>query len=222
MRKASLWAASAGLLWATTASAVPVYYSYGYFGEGRSYANGDDPTFRFTMEYDLDRQATYLDASGNLVTQADLGLHTDPNGPWFGYYHLDYFHSALVGTSEGIDIDLSLPNRSTSFRQIDGPPGPVPTAWEDVVRWESGDYYIQLIRYPGVIDAPIGSFFPFVADVYLGPNMVCPGRCGDSLHLLAVSNTNIPEPATLGLLLVGAGLAMGMKRRNVSANNVSR
>lgn len=213
MRKAGLWAASVGLLWAATASAVPVYYSYGYFGEGRSYANGDDPTFRFTMEYDLDRQATYLDANGNVVTQADEGLHTSPTGPWFGYYHFDYFHSALVGASEGLDVDLSLPSRLTSFRQIDGPPGPVPTAWEDVVRWESGDYYIQLIRFPGVIDAPIGSFFPLIADVNLGPNMVCAPRCGDSLHLLAVSNTNIPEPATLGLLLVGAGLALGMKRR---------
>ena len=213
MRKAGLWAASVGLLWATTASAVPVYYSYGYFGEGRSYSNGDDPTFVFTMEYDLDRQPEYLDSNGNLVTRPDAGLHTDPNGPWYGYYHFDYFHATLAGTSEFIDIDLSAPNRTTSFRQIAGPPGPVPTAWEDVVRWESGDYYINLIRYPGIIDAPIGSYFPLIADVYLGPNMVCPGRCGESLHLLAVSNTNIPEPATLGLLLVGAGLAVGMRRR---------
>jgi hypothetical protein len=212
MRKAGLWAASVGLLWAASASAVPVYYSYGYFGEGRSYANGDDPTFRFTMEYDLDRQPTYLDANGNVVTQPDQFLHSDPSGPWYGYYHLDFFHATLAGTSEG--IDLSAPASSSyGFRQIDGPPGPVPTAYEDVVRWESGDYFIQLIKYPGVIGAPIGSYFPFVADVYLGPNMVCPGRCGESLHLLAVSNTNIPEPATLGLLLVGAGLAVGMKRR---------
>jgi hypothetical protein len=213
MRTAGLWAASIGLLWTATASAVPVYYSYGYFGEGRSYANGDDPTFRFTMEYDLDRQPTYLDSSGTLVTQPDLGLHTDPNGPWYGYYHLDYFHATLAGTSEPLDIDLSAPNLFRSFRQISGPPGPVPTAYEDVVHWEMGDYYIQLIRYPGIIDAPIGSYFPFVADVYLGPNMVCPGRCGDSLHLLAVSNANIPEPATFGLLLVGVGLAAGLKRR---------
>jgi hypothetical protein len=213
MRKAGLWAASVGLLWATTASAVPVYYSYGYFGDGRSYANGDDPTFTFTMEYDLDRQPVYVDAGGNLVTKADEGLHTDPNGPWHGYYHLDFFHAALVGTSEGIDVDWSAPSRFTSYRQIDGPPGPVPSAYEDVVRWEVGDSYIQLIRYPGVIDAPIGSYFPLIADVYLGPNMVCPDRCGESLHLLAVSNTNIPEPATLGLLLVGAGLAVGIKRR---------
>jgi hypothetical protein len=145
MRKAGLLAASVGLLWAASASAVPVYYSYGYFGEGRSYANGDNPTFTFTMEYDLDRQPVYMDANGNLVTQADEGLHTNPSGP-------------------------------------------------------------------------------FIADVYLGPNMVCPDRCGESLHLLAVSNTNIPEPATLGLLLVGAGLAVGMKRRKreVSADAASR
>jgi hypothetical protein len=214
MRKAGLWAACVGLLWAASASAVPVYYTYGYFGEGRSYANGDDPTFRFTMEYDLDRQPTYLDANGNLVTQADQGLHTNPSGPWYGYYHLDYFHATLVGTSEWLDVDLSAPNQSTSYRQIDGPPGPVPTAYEDVARWTQGDYYIQLIRFPGIFDAPIGSYFPFVADLSLGPNMVCTGRCGDNLHLLAINNTNsIPEPATLGLLLIGAGLAAGIKRR---------
>jgi hypothetical protein len=213
MRKAGLWAASVGLLWAANASAVPVYYNYGYFGEGRSYANGDEPTFRFTMEYDLDRQPVYLDSSGTLVTQPDQGLHTNPSGPFYGYYQFDYVHAALVGVSEEMDVDLSAPNRSTSYRQIAGPPGAVPTAWEDVVRWESGDYYINLIRYPGILDAPIGSYFPFVADVYLGPNMVCPGRCGESLHLLAVSDTNIPEPATLGLLLIGAGLAAGMGRR---------
>lgn len=215
MRKAGLWAVCAGLLWSTVASAVPVYYTYGYYGEGRSYDAGDAPTFRFTMEYDLDRQATYLNSDGDLVTALDQGLHSDPAGPWYGYYHLDYFHAALVGTSEWLDFDLSNPNHSTSFRQISGPPGPTPAAYEDVVRWESGsDYYIQLIRFPGILDAPIGSYFPFVADLNLGPNMVCTGPCGESLHLLAISDTHsIPEPATLGLLLVGAGLAIGMKRR---------
>jgi len=216
MRQAGLWAVCVGLLWSTMASAVPVYYTYGYFGDGRSYASGDDPTFRFTMEYDIDRQPVYLNSSGNLVTQPDLGLHNDPAGPWYGYYHLNYFHATLVRTSEALDFDLSNPNRSTSFRQIAGDPGPVPTAFEDVVRWESGaGYYIQLIRYPGILDAPIGSFFPFVADLSLGPNMVCSGRCGENLHLLAITDTHhsIPEPATLGLLLVGAGLAIGMKRR---------
>jgi hypothetical protein len=214
MRKAFFGAVCFGLVWSATASAVPVYYTYGYYGEGRSHANGDDPTFRFTMEYDLDRQPTYLNSSGDLVTQPDLGLHTDPNGPWYGYYHLDYFHATLVGTTEPLDVDLSGPNRYTSFRQIDGEPGPVPTAYEDVVRWGSGDYYIQLVRSPGIIDAPIGSYFPFIADLDLGPNMTCTGRCGDNLHLLAITDTHsIPEPATLGLLLLGAGLAVGMKRR---------
>lgn len=217
MRKAGLWAACLGLMWASGASAVPVYYTYGYFGEGRSYAAGDDPTFRFTMEYDIDRQPTYMNASGELVTQPDLGLHNDPNGPWYGYYHLNYFHATLVATSEWLDADLSAPNHSTSFRQIDGPPGPTPVAYEDVVRWNSGTgYYLELIRFPGILDAPIGSYFPFVADLNLGPNMVCTGRCGDNLHLLAITDTpSIPEPATLGLLLVGAGLAVGMKRRRV-------
>ncbi len=41
MRKASIWAACVGLLWSAASSAVPVYYTYGYFGEGRSYENGD-------------------------------------------------------------------------------------------------------------------------------------------------------------------------------------
>jgi len=215
MRKAGLWAACVGLLWTAAASAVPVYYTYGYYGEGSSYAAGDDPTFRFTMEYDLGRQPTYLNSSGALVTQPDLGLHDDPAGPWYGYYHLDYFHATLVGTSEALDVDLSGLNSYTSFRQISGPPGPAPTAFEDVVRWGSGDYYIQLIRYPGILDAPIGSYFPFIADLNLGPSMACTGRCGDNLHLLAVSDTHsIPEPATLGLLLLGAGLAVGMKRRS--------
>ncbi|MET0533551.1 MAG: PEP-CTERM sorting domain-containing protein [Steroidobacter sp.] len=215
MRKVGLWAVCAGLLWSTVASAVPVYYTYGYFGDGSSYDNGDAPSFRFTMEYDLDRQPTYMNFNGDLVTQADLGLHSDPAGPWYGYYHLNYFHATLVGTSEWLDFDLSGPNHSTSFRQISGPPGPTPSAYEDVVRWESGsDYYIQLIRFPGILDAPIGSYFPFVADINLGPTMACNAPCGQNLHLLAVSDTHsIPEPATLGLLLLGAGLAVGVKRR---------
>jgi len=218
MRRASLLAACVGLLWSATSAAIPVYYTYGYFGSGSSYAAGDDPTFRFTMEYDLDRQPTYLNGSGELITAPDLGYHGNPAGPWYGYYHLDYFHATLVGTSEPLDVDLSSPNESTSFRQIAGSPGPVPTEFEDVVRWESGDYYIQLIRFPGILDAPIGSYFPFTADIGLGPNMACDGRCGDNLHLLAVSPTHsIPEPATLGMLLVGAGLAAAIKRRKSSS-----
>src|SRR5690348_9157962 len=109
MRQASLWAACVSLIWSASASAVPVYYTYGYFGEGRSYENGDDPTFGFTMEYDLDRQPTYLNASGALVTQQDLGLRTDPSSPWFGHYQLDYFHARLVSTTEALNWDLSQP-----------------------------------------------------------------------------------------------------------------
>lgn len=213
MRKACLWAACVGLVWSATSSAVPVYYTYGYYGEGRSYAAGDDPTFRFTMEYDLDRQPTYLNSSGQLVTAPDLGLHNNPADPWFGQYQLNYFHATLVGTTEALEVDLSGPNRTTSFRQIAGP-NPADSPFEDVVRWEIGAYFIQLIRFPGVLGAPIGSYFPFVADIGLGPNMVCTGRCGDNLHLVAVNPTHsIPEPATVGLLLLGAGLAAGVKRR---------
>jgi hypothetical protein len=214
MRRARLWAACVGLMWSAASSAIPVYYTYGYFGAGQSYAAGDDPAFRFTMEYDLDRQPTYLNSNGDLVTAPDLGLHGNPADPWFGYYQLDYFHATLVGTSEPLAVDLSLPNESTSFRQIAGP-DPASNAYEDVVRWESGEYFIQLIRYPGVVGAPIGSYFPFVADIGLGPTMTCVGiSCGLSLHLLDVSPTHsIPEPATFGLLLLGAGLAAGVKRR---------
>jgi len=212
MRKASLWAACVGLIWSATSSAIPVYYTYGYFGEGRSYENGDDPTFRFTMEYDVDIQPTYLNSSGVLVTQPDLGLHTDPSSPWFGHYQLDYFHARLVGTTEALDWDLSLPNESTSFRQFLGP-NPQQPLYEDVIRWESGDYFIQLVR-ASVIDAPLGHNFNFIADIGLGQNMICLGTCGANLHLVAVSPTNsVPEPATLGLLTLGAGLAIGVKRR---------
>jgi hypothetical protein len=215
MRRASLLVAGLGLLWSAASSAVPVYYTYGYFGEGRSYAAGDDPSFRFTMEYDLDRQPTYLNDDGSLVTAPDLGLHTNPADPWYGHYHLDYFHATLAGTSEPLAVDLSAPNESTSFRQIAGPP---PDSYEDVVRWESGDYFIQLIRYPGILGAPIGSYFPFVADIGLGPTMACNAPCGASLFLLNVEPTNsIPEPATLGLLLVGAGLAATIRRRKPEA-----
>lgn len=212
MRKASLWAACVGLAWSATSSAVPVYYTYGYFGEGRSYENGDEATFRFTMEYDLDAPATYLNSSGVLVTQQDQGLHTNPADPWFGHYQQDYFHSRLVGTTEALDWDLSLPNESTSFRQFLGP-DPTQPFYEDVVRWESGDYFIQLVR-TSIIDAPLGHAFSFIADIGLGQNMICLGTCGENLRLVAVSPTNnIPEPATLGLLALGAGLAFGVKRR---------
>ena len=212
MRKASLWAACVGLAWSATASAVPVYYTYGYFGDGRSYANGDDPTFSFTMEYDLALQATYLNDDGQLVTQQDLGLHTNPADPWFGHYQLDYFHSRLVETSGMLNWDLSLPNESTSFRQI-ASASPAQPDYEDVIRWQGGDYFIQLVRQ-SVIDAPIGHMFPFIADITLGPDMVCTAPCGTNLHLVGVSNTHsIPEPATLGLLALGAGLAFGVKRR---------
>src|SRR5690349_21262682 len=179
MLKASLWVTCVGLVWSATASAVPVYYTYGYFAEGRSEANGDAPTWRFTMEYDLDRQATYLDGNGNLVTQADRGYHGDPNGPFFGYYQLDYFHARLAGTTEQLDIDWNAPNRYTSFRQITGDEAPVPTRYEDVVRWGTGNYFIQLVRDPGIVGAPIGSYFPFIADIDLGPTMACNGRCGE-------------------------------------------
>ena len=212
MRKASLWAACVGLVWSATSSAVPVYYTYGYFGEGRSYENGDQATFRFTMEYDVDAPATYLNSSGVLVTQQDQGLHTNPADPWFGYYQQDYFHARLVGTTEALDYDLSLPNESTSFRQFLGP-NPQQPFYEDVVRWESGDYFIQLVR-TSIIDAPLGHAFSFITDIGLGQNMICLGTCGENLRLVAVSATNnIPEPATLGLLLLGAGLAFGVKRR---------
>lgn len=213
MRRASVWAACVGLLWSATSSAVPVYYTYGYFGEGRSYAAGDDASFRFTMEYDLDRQPTYLNDDGDLVTAPDVGLHTNPADPWYGHYQFDYFHATLAGTSEPLGVDLSAPNESTSFRQI---AGPTPDGFEDVVRWESGGYFIQLIRYPGVVGAPLGSYFPFIADIGLGPTMVCSGRCGDNLFLLNVEPTHsIPEPATLGLLLVGAGLAASVRRKRL-------
>ncbi|MFC4311561.1 PEP-CTERM sorting domain-containing protein [Steroidobacter flavus] len=212
MRKASLWAACVGLMWSATSSAVPVYYTYGYFGDGRSYENGDDPTFRFTMEYDVDQQATYLNGSGVLVTQQDQGLHTNPSDPWFGHYQLDYFHARLAGTSEELASDLSLPNESTSFRQFLGP-DPTQPFYEDVVRWESGDYFIQLVR-TSIIDAPIGHAFSFIADIGLGQNMICLGTCGENLRLVGVSSTNnIPEPGTVGLLVVGAAVAFGAKRR---------
>lgn len=212
MRKASLWAACVGLVWSATSSAVPVYYTYGYFGEGRSYENGDEATFRFTMEYDVDAPATYLNSSGVLVTQQDQGLHTNPSDPWFGHYQQDYFHARLVGTTEALDWDLSLPNESTSFRQFLGP-NPQQPYYEDVVRWESGDYFIQLVR-TSIIDAPLGHAFSFITDIGLGQNMICLGTCGENLRLVAVSATNnIPEPATLGLLALGAAFAFGMKRR---------
>ncbi|MBL8268787.1 PEP-CTERM sorting domain-containing protein [Steroidobacter sp.] len=215
MRRATLWAACLGLVWSAAASAVPVYYTYGYFGAGSSYENGDDATFRFTMEYDVDVQPTYLNADGVLVTQADLGLHTNPADPFFGRYQLDYFHARLDGTTEFLDADLSQPNRTTSFRQLTGA-NPSQPEYEDVVRWESGDYYIQLVR-TSIIDAPIGHYFPFIADIGLGPNMVCAGSCGNNLRLVGVSSTNsIPEPATLGLLVLGAGLAFAVKRRRAS------
>lgn len=213
MRKASLWAACVGLVWSATSSAIPVYYTYGYFGAGRSYAAGDDPTFSFTMEYDRSLQATYLNDSGVVVTQPDLGLHTNPADPWFGHYQIDYFHSRLVSTSEDLGWDLSLPNERTSFRQFYGP-GPHQPEYEDVIRWRSGDYFIQLVR-SSVLDGPIGHVFPFIADIALGPNMVCTAPCGSNLHLVGKSLTHsIPEPATLGLLVLGAGLAFGMKRRH--------
>jgi hypothetical protein len=221
MRRASQWATCVGLacvgaLWSATSAAVPVYYTYGFFAEGTSYEAGDDPAFRFTMEYDLAIQPTYLNDDGMLIVQPDLGLHTNPADPWVGHYQLDYFHATLVGTTEALNWDLSSPNESTSFRQFYGP-GPEQPDYEDVVRWQGGDYFIQLVRSP-VIDAPIGSFFPFIADIGLGPNMVCTGRCGDNLHLVAVSSSHsIPEPATLGLLLLGAGLAVGVKRRRAAA-----
>jgi hypothetical protein len=212
MRKASIWAACVGLLWSAASSAVPVYYTYGYFGEGRSYENGDQATFRFTMEYDVDAQPTYLNSGGVLVTQQDQGLHTNPSDPWFGHYQQDYFHARLVGTTEALDYDLSLPNESTSFRQFLGP-NPQQPFYEDVVRWESGDYFIQLVR-TSIIDAPLGHAFSFIADIGLGQNMICLGTCGENLHLVAVSATNnIPEPATFGLLALGAGLAFAVKRR---------
>lgn len=212
MRKASLWAACVGLMWSATASAIPVYYTYGYFGAGSSHANGDEATFSFTMEYDLALQAVYLNDSNVLVTQQDLGLHTNPADPWVGYHHLDYFHSRLVSTSSALNWDLSLPNESTSFRQI-ASPSPQQPDYEDVIRWQSGDYSIQLVRQ-SVIDAPIGHFFPFIADIALGPDMVCTAPCGSNLHLVGVSSSHsIPEPATLGLLALGAGLAVGVRRR---------
>jgi hypothetical protein len=218
MRKASLWAACVGLVWSATSSAVPVYYTYGYFGEGRSYENGDQATFRFTMEYDVDAPATYLNSSGVLVTQQDQGLHTNPADPWFGHYQQDYFHARLVGTTEALDWDLSLPNESTSFRQFLGP-NPQQPFYEDVVRWESGDYFIQLVR-TSIIDAPLGHAFSFITDIGLGQNMICLGTCGENLRLVAVSATNnIPEPATLGLLLLGIGLAFGVKRRHSATGN---
>jgi hypothetical protein len=218
MRKASLWAACVGLIWSATSSAVPVYYTYGYFGEGRSYENGDEASFRFTMEYDVDVQPTYLNGSGVLVTQLDQGLHTNPGDPWFGHYQLDYFQARLVGTTEALDWDLSLPNESTSFRQFLGP-DPTQPFYEDVVRWESGDYFIQLVR-TSIVDAPIGHSFSFIADIGLGQNMICLGTCGENLHLVAVSPTNnIPEPATLGLLALGAGFAFGVKRRRAATKS---
>lgn len=218
MRKASLWAACVGLVWSATSSAVPVYYTYGYFGEGRSYENGDEATFRFTMEYDLDAPAVYLNDSGVLVTQQDAGLHTNPADPWFGHYQIDYFHARLVGTTEALDWDLSLPNESTSLRQFYGPDPQTPD-YEDVIRWESGDYYIQLVRN-SVLDAPLGHIFPFIADIGLGPNMVCSVACGSNLHLVGVSATqNIPEPATFGLLALGAGLAFVVKRRRLATES---
>jgi hypothetical protein len=220
MHKASLWAACVGLIWSASSSAVPVYYTYGYYGEGRSYENGDEATFRFTMEYDVDAQPTYLNSSGTLVTQQDLGLHTNPSDPWVGHYQLDYFHARLVGTTEALDWDLSLPNESTSYRQFLGP-NPSQPFYEDVVRWESGDYFIQLVR-TSIIDAPLGSNFSFIADIGLGQNMICLGTCGENLHLVAVSPTNnIPEPATLGLLALGAAFAFSVKRRR-SATQGSR
>ena len=218
MHKASLWAACVGLVWSATSSAVPVYYTYGYFGEGSSYENGDQATFRFTMEYDVDAQATYLNSSGVLVTQQDQGLHTNPSDPWFGHYQQDYFHARLVGTTEALDWDLSLPNESTSFRQFLGP-NPQQPFYEDVVRWESGDYFIQLVR-TSIIDAPLGHAFSFITDIGLGQNMICLGTCGENLRLVAVSATNnIPEPATLGLLVLGAGLAFGVKRRRSATDS---
>lgn len=218
MRKVGLWAACVSLIWSAAASAVPVYYTYGYFGDGRSYENGDEASFRFTMEYDLDVQPTYLNSSGVLVTQQDLGLHTNPSDPWFGHYQLDYFHARLVGTTEALDWDLSLPNESTSFRQFLGP-DPSQPFYEDVVRWESGDYFIQLV-HTSIIGAPLGHSFPFIADIGLGDNMICLATCGANLHLVAVSPTNsVPEPATLGLLVLGAGLAFGVKRRRASAES---
>jgi len=209
--------AALGLLWSAAAAAVPVYHTYGYYGNGGSWSAGDEALFTFTMEYDLDRQPMRMSAQGELVATQDVGLRTNPDGPFFGHYQFDYFHSALVDVSAPLDVDyLGLPNESTSYRQIDGPPGSSPQYYEDVVRWSAGEDYIQLVRSPGIVDAAVGVNFPFVADLKLGSLINCNViGCGNSLYLIDVSPNapSIPEPGTLGLLAVGAGVAFAMRRR---------
>lgn len=218
MRKFARCIVGLGLVWSAAATAVPVYHTYGYYGDGGSWSAGDNALFTFTMEYDLDRQPVRMSAQGELVTTLDAGLRANPDGPFFGHYQLDYFHAALVDVSAPLDVDyLGRLNESTSFRQIAGSSGPTPQAYEDVVRWSVGDDYIQLVRYPGVVDAEVGANFPFIADMKLGSLINCAMLgCGESLYLINVSANapSIPEPGTLGLLAVGAaGLAFSMRRR---------
>ncbi len=217
MPKFARWIAALGLVWSAAATAVPVYHTYGYYGEGNSWGAGDNALFTFTMEYDLDRQPVRMNGQGELITTQDVGLRTNPNGPFFGHYQFDYFHAALVDVSAPLDVDyLGLRNESTSYRQIDGPAGSTPQYYEDVVRWSVGDDYIQLVRSPGVVDAIVGTNFPFIADMRLGSLINCSMLgCGESLYLINISPNapSIPEPGTLGLLAVGAGLAFAMRRR---------
>lgn len=190
------------MLAATTANAVPVYYTYGWTPD----QDWEHPEYTFTLIVDQGRQPFGCIVGGVTTYCADTGLRED-GVPWTDYFYVDFYGASDAVWSLTPNFRRgTIHNSSLSNGPNPEPRGVITEIWDTTGVGARAPLYLSLEIYRDALSyQEIGRNTAGTVAWNIGPTMACSGLsiCNDFLYLTNISARPVPEPTTLLLLFTG-------------------